>query len=237
MTLTGFPFVFDPMRSHALLTPDEHDGLCCLLARAQHYGGAGDVVFLCLSGCSALVRFAPEHDGGWRAAGYAFQKQQEPWVWLYLPSLLGTVCEAPSADGHLRFRVDTAARTDDWLERSDPALWRGARRLADDTARQLQPYCVGFTHLDPARYGDAGIRWYRLTPHREAEAHVPALDKAEMDDCRPLFEADSGVRIVPPRVTQTWRVARGDQKARLGPVDRQTDWYAFVDRVRKTAAR
>ena len=148
MTLTGFPFVLDPADKHRLLTLEEHEGLCCLLDRARHYGGAGDIAFLCMSTCSLLVRFAPEKTGTWTVCGYAFQKAQEPWVWAYLPSLPGTLLAPPS--GKLLFHAERADTADVWLERHDPSLSHGARQLARDTARLCTP-TTAFTGMRLSR--------------------------------------------------------------------------------------
>ena len=130
MTLTGFPFVLDPADKHRLLTLEEHEGLCCLLDRARHYGGAGDIAFLCMSTCSLLVRFAPEKTGTWTVCGYAFQKAQEPWVWAYLPSLPGTLLAPPS--GKLLFHAERADTADVWLERhaAGTADWKAHFRTS-----------------------------------------------------------------------------------------------------------
>lgn len=231
MTLTGFPFVLDPADKHRLLTLEEHEGLCCLLDRARHYGGAGDIAFLCMSTCSLLVRFAPEKTGTWTVCGYAFQKAQEPWVWAYLPSLPGTLLAPPS--GKLLFHAERADTADVWLERHDPSLSHGARQLARDTARQMHPHSVGFTHLDPAVYADDGIHWYALEPSKSAEEHTillpqPPAREPEPADSMPADE----IRIVPPRITKTWRVVRGEEKYKLGAVDETSDWYVFADRMR-----
>lgn len=225
MTLTGFPFLLDPAEKHRLLTLQEHDGLCCLLDRAQQFGGTDDVFFLCMSTCSVLVRVSPDENGAWHAAGFAFQKQQEPWLWLYLPSLLGTVLDSAPSSGNLRFRIEAAAQADEWLKRHNLALWRGAQQLAHDTARQMHPYSIGFTHLDPSVYGDDGIQWYRLEPHKQEQDNTRELSAAEIDDTK------DGAYIVPPLLTRTWRVLSDEEKMKLGPVDDTSDWYAFAHRV------
>lgn len=224
MTLTGYPFTLQPGERHPLLAPEEHEGLCCLLERARHYGGAGDIVFLCLSGCALLLRFAPEQDGAWTARGYAFQKGQEPWVWVYLPAMLGTLLAPP--DGKLRFRAEQADAADEWLQRHDAALWDGAQRFARDTARQMHAHPVGFTRLDPSVYAEDSIRWYALTPARAAQDNTVILPPAAP-------EQEDGLRIVPPRLTRTWRAVRGEEKYKLGPVDERSDWYDFAARVRR----
>ena len=240
MTLTGFPFALDPAEKHRLLTLEEHEGLCCLLDRARHYGGAGDIAFLCMSTCSLLVRFAPAKNGTWSACGYAFQKAQEPWVWIYLPSLPGTLLAPPS--GKLLFHAENAEAADAWLERHDASLSRAAKQLARDAARQMHPYSVGFTHLDPALYADDGIHWYTLEPSKAAEEHtilLPEQPAEPVDEAAETSDADApadDVRIVPPRITKTWRVVRGEEKYKLGAVDETSDWYAFADRVRGALA-
>lgn len=226
MTLTGFPFLFDPNEKHRFLTLAEHEGLCCLLDRAQQFGGTGDVFFLCASTCSVLVRVSPDSSGTWHAAGYAFQKQQEPWVWLYLPSLLGTVLSIPASSGNLRFDTSARSQADEWLKRHDPALWRGAQQLARDTERRMHAYSIGFTHLDPSLYGDDGICWYRLEPQKQAEDNTQELPQAEAAD------TDDSTYIVPPVITRTWRVRSNEEKFKLGTVEDTSDWYEFADRVR-----
>lgn len=227
MTLTGFPFLLNPSEKHRFLTLEEHDGLCCLLDRAQQFGGSGDIFFLCVSTCSLLVRISPDKTGIWRAAGFAFQKQQEPWVWLYLPSLLGTVLDISASPGNLYFRMETAAQADEWLKRQDAALSRSAQQLAHDAARQMHPHSIGFTHLDPSLYGDDGIQWYRLEPHAEPEDDTPVLppvDRKSIPD---------GAYLVPPVITHTWRVVSDGEKIKLGTVDDVSDWYELADRVRE----
>lgn len=239
MTLTGFPFALEPAQKHHLLTLEEHEGLCCLLDRAQHYGGTGDIVFLCMSTCSLLVRFAPQPNGIWGVTGYAFQKVQEPWVWIYLPSLLGTVLNPPC--GKLSFSVETAGAADGWLERHAPALRQGAQQFARDSARQMHAYSIGFTHLDPALYADSGIQWYPLTPAHDAQEHTVTLPKPAQTEPDALsqentaFEQPDELHIVPPRILprifKTWRVRCGKEKYKLGTVEPISDWYDFADRI------
>ena len=234
MTLTGFPFAFDPAEKHRLLTLEEHEGLCCLLDRAQHYGGAGDMFFLCMSTCSLLVRISPEKTGIWTAHGYAFQKTQEPWVWLYLPALLGTLLAPPS--GELHFPVENADAASAWLERHDAPLWHSAQQLIRDSARHMHAYSIGFTHLPPEVYADDGIHWYTVEPAKEAEEHIillPPTDAAHTTEAElDTAEVSDDVRIVPPRITKTWRIVRGEEKYKLGTVEQTSDWYPFADRVR-----
>ncbi|HBI64593.1 MAG TPA: hypothetical protein DDX51_05700 [Clostridiales bacterium] len=230
MTLTGYPFVLDPAERHRLLTAEEHEGLCCLLARARHFGGDGDVFFLCVSACSVLVRCAPDRSGTWQLSGYAFKKQIESWIWLYLPSLLGTVLQPPA--GMLRFPIDQASQADAWLERHSRALRAAALQLERDAARQMHPYSVGFTRLDPSHYHDDGIRWYRLEPPQDAQAHTPALSAAETEAVR--TEPGEEIHLVPPVLTRRWHLVQGEHKLRFGALEETSDWDTFVRRVNST---
>lgn len=229
MKLTAYPFLLHPAEKNKLLTRAEHDGLCCLLDRAKYFGGDGDVLFLCMSTCSVLVRFAPDQAGIWCASGFAFQKQMEQWAWLYLPSLLGTVLTPHT--GNLQFRIDTAAQADEWLQRHDAALAAAAQHLKHDTARQMHPYSVGFTHLDPSVYGDDSIVWYTLEPQKQAESNIETHSAV---DCTPK---DGDAVITPPKLLRGWRILQGDDAIKLSCVSETENWYTFAARVRQAIKR
>ena len=219
MKLTGYPFLLKPAEKHKLLTRAEQDGLCCLLDRAKHFGGDGDVLFLCLSSCSVLLRISSDET----VSGFAFQKQMEQWAWLYLPSLLGTVLTPHT--GELRFRIDTAEQAEQWLQRHDAALFSGAQQLKHDTARQMHPHSVGFTHLDPSVYGDTGITWYALQPQKKSEANTQHMEAVM---CEP---DDTDAFLAPPKLLRGWRILRGDDTIKLRSVDDTEDWYSFAARI------
>lgn len=232
MNLSAFPFVFDPSERHRWLSSDEHAGLRCLLDRAQHFGGGDDIFFLCLTTCSLLVRFVPDKKTGRLSAfGFAFKKQQESWIWLYLPQLLRIVFAAPPNEDKVRLMTEDTPQFDTWLAQHQPQLHACAQQFARDTARQMHPYSVAFSHIDPSLYGDIGIRWYAIAPPAGTEQPVPCLQPEDMHDFP--AQSDSGAVITPPVITRTWRVVDGDERHKLGRIDDISDWYTFERRVRR----
>ncbi len=233
MKLSAYPFVFDPSERSRLLSQDEHDGLSCLLDRARQFGGEDDIFFLCMTTCSVLVRFARGGDtGALTASGFAFRKQQESWVWLYLPSLLRAVFEDVPDEKHVSFCTEDAPKFDAWLSHRQPQLFRSAQQFACDTARQIHPYSVAWTHISPSQYSDDGIAWYTLPARRGEEEHICRQQPEDVTRCLEEGE-DDGTRIVPPTVTRTWRVVRDGEKHKLGRVDDVCDWYGFARSVRE----
>lgn len=236
MRINGYYFLLTEEK-HRFLTLEEHEGLCCLRDRAQRYGGAGDVLYLCLSGCSLLVQFVPDGTGVLRACGLAFRKEHEPWLWIWLPVLVA------AADGWngVKCDIDIINIDEDLiqelaaLEQKRPsALLAGAQAFERAAGRQMKPYSVGFTRLSPALYGDDGIRWHRVQADSEPAAEeTPTISDGQIADCKPRYQASDNGYLAPPRLLGGWRVTQDGKKAKLGTVEETVDWYAFAARVRE----
>lgn len=234
MKIDGYHFVLTEEK-HRFLTLAEYESLCCLRDRAQKYGGAGDVLYLCLSSCSLLVQFVPGKDGRLQATGFAFRKAHEPWLWVWLPVL------AAAAGGMMKVQKDISiddAVVDQLaaLERKQPsALLESAQAMERDVGRQMKPHSVGFTRIAAALYGDDGIRWYPIqTDRAPVTAETETLSAAQIADCQPSYQAHDAAYVAPPRLFGSWRVTQDGQRAKLGAVEESTDWYAFARRVRDT---
>ncbi|MDO5785070.1 MAG: hypothetical protein Q4P20_08410 [Eubacteriales bacterium] len=232
MRINGYHFLLTEEK-HRFLTLAEHEGLCCLRDRARRYGGAGDVLYVCLSGCSLLVQFVPDEAGVLQATGFAFRKEHEPWLWVWLPVLVA------AASGMTKVKKDISideALIDQLaeLEQKRPsALLAGAQAFEHAVGRQMKPYSVGFTRIASELYGDDGIRWYPIqTDSAPATAEVETIPAEQVKDCQPSYQAEDGAYVAPPRLFGSWRVTRGGEKAKLGAVEETTDWYAFAQRVR-----
>lgn len=232
MKIDGYHFVLTEEK-HRFLTLAEYESLCCLRDRAQKYGGAGDVLYLCLSSCSLLVQFVPGKDGRLQATGFAFRKEHEPWLWVWLPVL------AAAAGGMMKVQKDISiddAVVDQLaaLERKQPsALLASAQAMERDVGRQMKPYSVGFTHIAAAQYGDDGIHWYPIqTDRAPVTVETETIPAEQIADCQPSYQAHDAAYVAPPRLFGSWRVTQDGQKAKLGAVEESTDWYAFAQRVR-----
>ena len=220
MTLTGYPFLLGKSPD---LTPAEQDGLFCLLERAKYFDAAGDILFLCLSSCSVLVRFAPDEQKRWQACGFAFHKGiEEQWVWLFLPALIGSVLTPPAGDLH--FSADHAQDGEQWLRRHQPALYDSVQQFKTDTETMLHPHTVGFAQK-PEIYGDDSIVWYPVTSGRTIQARIPSVSSVT---CEP---ADDDRYLVPPKLLRGWRIVSGEQKQKLDAVEERNDWHAFYEKI------
>lgn len=232
MILSAFPFTFHSGERHRFLTHDEADGLSCLLDRARQFGGTDDIFFLCVSTCSLLVRFTQNtKTSELFASGLAFKKQQESWIWIYLPSLLRSVCGTPSTSSKLCLRTENAQQADEWLQLNRPGLHQCARQFVKDTARLLHPHSVAFTHLPPTRYGDDSICWYRIEPFFQREEVIRQQQPQAADHCAARFSVDAEISIVPPHLTHTWRIATPNGRKKLGRVEGTPDWYDFAAQI------
>ena len=231
MTIDGYYFTLTQEKPK-ILTLEEYEGLCCLRDRAQKYGGAGDVLYLCLSTCSLLMMFTPDAEG-LQACGYAFRKEHEPWLWVWLPVL------AAAADGMVRVKRDV--RMDEALvqqlaelEQKQPsALRKSTQEWEREVGRQMQPYSVGFTRISPELYGDTGIRWYAIPEDSAPAAEPQMLTDEQIAACQSSYQAHDRTYVAPPRLFGSWRMTRDGEKAKLGAVDETVEWYAFAQRVRE----
>ena len=210
MTLTGYPFVLGKSSG---LTPAEQDGLFCLLERAKYFDAAGDILFLCLSSCSVLVRFAPDDQKRWQASGFAFPKgMEEPWIWLALPA------------GNLHISADHLPDGEQWLRRHDAALYDSVQQFRQDTEQQLHPHAVGFAQK-PEIYGDDGIQWYPVASGRTMQARTPSVPAVT---CEP---AEQDRYLVPPRLLRGWRLVCGEEKKKLTAVEERNDWRTLYKKL------
>lgn len=229
MTITGYFFSLSPGKKFKLLTEQEQDGLFCLLDRARQYGGKNDILFLCLSNCSLLVQFLPDSSDTLKISGFAFQKKEEPWLWIWLPTLIGTVPDAVQLQKNISMKSERANAMAAWSKKHHPSLWDSAQQLKQDTLRRMQPYSVGFTSLSPSLYGDEGIHWYNVEKHTE-EANTRLLT---LDDLDRWQAEDHNIYISPPRLIGGWRAVQEDKKIKLGTIEPVSDWYSFAERIRK----
>lgn len=234
MKITGYRFLLTEEK-HRFLTLEEYESLCCLRDRARKYGGTGDVLYVCLSSCSALIQFVPDKDGVLQAVGFAFRKEQEPWLWTWLPVLVA------AASGMTKVKQDISideALIEELVEleqKRPSALLASAQAMERDADRQMKPYSVGFTRISSALYGDDGIHWYPIqTDSVPTVAETETISAEQITDCQRSYQANDGVSIAPPRLFGSWRVIQDGKKAKLGAVEEITEWYTFAQRVRNT---
>ena len=226
MKLTGEPFLLDATQKNKNLTQAEHEGLCALLDRCKRFGGTGDVLFLCLSTCSLLVRFHSDEQQHWQAHGFIFQKKVESYIWIYLPVLVGTVL-TPYKNQPLKFPINSAAQSEQWFYRQDCALFAAARQFKHDSEQQLHPYSIGFTHIDPSFYGDDGIIWYPILSESQSPEYIETIPavSGENNDC--------DAYLVPPKLLRGWRILQDENKIKLDAIDQATDWYSLWEQMQQ----
>lgn len=233
MIIPVFSFVFDPFTQTPWLTPAEHDGLCCLIDRAQQFGGTEDIFFLCVSSGSIAVRLQRDaHTDALLVSGFACKKQHEPWLWIYLPSALRMLFQQPIANETMQFHTEDAPKFDAWLQQQQRGLWDGIQKFARNSARSMHPYSIAFTHIDPSLYSDGSIHWYSILPYIEAEESIQQQFPQTLETYRDEFKDDEAVRIVPPIITRTWRLTVGDEYTKLGRIGETSDWYELRDTIR-----
>ena len=231
MTIDGYYFTLTQEKP-PILTLEEYEGLCCLRDRARRYSGAGDVLYLCLSSCSLLVQCAPDEEQTWQVRGYAFRKEHEPWLWVWLPTLVKILPWIASSGKSISLDEALVRQLAELEQKTPSALRESAQTWECEVGRRMRPYSVGFTRISPELYGDNGIRWYVMPEDGASDATIPTLSHEQIAACQPAYQAHDRIYVAPPRLFGSWRVKRGEQKAKLGAVDEATEWETFAQRVR-----
>ena len=210
----GKLFSFPSMKY--MLTEKEQDSLSCLLDRAERNEGNDDCILLCVQKGILLLRLV-RHDT-MQADGFLFPQEYASMVWVNLPEFISELYCLDLREVCTDYMVQ--------LEVRQPPLYKQLQKF---TCTQLQPENIGFTHIDPALYGNCGIAWTELHPQHSTHRPAPIIDPLDAE------EADkTDCVLVPPTLLRRRWLLRDTQDpiAKLDSITEDTaNWYELDEEI------